>query len=100
MGEDAEHFFGQGVLLDAVVVKKPRLGAPADVQGGVDVLLAPLHDLAQLVPVFHVAEVQVFDRCAGDNHAVIGAVFDLVEGAIEGAQMILVDVLGDVAGSL
>ena len=100
VGKHAEQFLGQSVFLNAVVVVQPCLSAPADVEGGVDVFLAPLHDLTQLVPVFHIAEVQVFDRGAGDDHAVVGAILHLVKGAVEGAQMILVDVLGDVAGGL
>ena len=41
------HYFpvlGQGPLGDAVMVVQPRLGTPADVEGGVDVGFAPLHD--------------------------------------------------------
>ena len=47
MGIDAEQLLGQGMLLNAVVVVKPRLGAPADVKRGVDVGLAPLHEIGR-----------------------------------------------------
>ena len=42
----------------------------ADVQGGVNVAFAPLHDLAQLVPVADLLELQVLDRRTGDDHPV------------------------------
>ncbi|CAN4017943.1 hypothetical protein AJOOGB_AJOOGB_06425, partial [Dysosmobacter welbionis] len=48
VAEHAEEFLRQLPLGDAVVVVQPRLSAPADVKGGVDVRLGPLHDLAQL----------------------------------------------------
>ena len=62
-----------------------------DVGGG------PVHDLAQLIPVVHVGEVQIFHRSPGDDHAVVIPVFDLVKGGIEGGQMFRVGVLRDMA---
>ena len=53
------------------VVVKPRLRAPADVEGGVDVRLRPFHDLAQFVPVLHFLKLEVFHRRAGDDEMCI-----------------------------
>ena len=97
VGEDAEELLAQVVLGDLIMVVQTGLGAPADVQGGMDVGLGPLHDLAQLIPVVHVGEVQVFYGGAGDDHAVVLLVFDLVKGSIEGGQVAGVGILRDVA---
>ena len=100
MGEYAEELLLQRIFGDAVVVKQSRLGPPADVEGGVDVGGGPVHDPAQLRPVVHVGEVVVLHRGAGDNHAVVLPVLDLVKGGVEGGQVVRVSVLGDVAGHL
>ena len=83
MLEDAEHLLVQQLLADAVVVIKPRLRTPADVEGGVDIRLAEVHDLAQLRPVVHLLEVDLLHRCAGDDHAVVAVILHLVEGLVE-----------------
>ena len=100
VGEDAEQLLGQGVLGNAVVVIETCLGTPADMQSGMDVGFGPFHDFAQLTPVVHVGEIQILHRSAGDDHAVILPVPDLVKGGIEGREMIGVGVLGDVAGGV
>ena len=53
---DAEQLLREGTLLDPVVEVQSCLGAPADVEGGVDMGAAPGHDLAQLGPVVHLIE--------------------------------------------
>ena len=97
--EHAEELFRQRTLLHAVVEVEPRLCAPADVEGGVDMTAGPLHDLTQLVPILHLGEVQVFHRRAGDDHAVVFPPADLIEGGVKGLQVVLVDVLGTITGS-
>ena len=97
--EHAEELFRQRTLLHAVVEVEPRLCAPADVEGGVDMTAGPLHDLTQLVPILHLGEVQVFHRRAGDDHAVVFPPPDLIEGGVKGLQVVLVDVLGTITGS-
>ena len=81
--------FRQEHFPDAVMVIQRRLGRPADVEGAVHMGFAPLHDLAQLVPVFHLLERQQFHRGAGDDHAVKIPVPDLVKGLVEGQHMFL-----------
>ena len=96
--KDAEELGGQGVLLYAVVIVEAGLGAPADVEGGVDMGFGPGHDLAELLPVVHLGKVQILHRGAGDNHAVEVLAPDLVKGGVEGLQMVLIRVLRLVAG--
>ena len=98
--ENAEHFLGQRVLFNSVVIKQACLSAPTDMQSGVNVGFGPLHNLTQFVPVVHIRKIQIFYWSAGDNHAVIAAVLYLGKGAVKGAQMVLVNVLRRIAGSL
>lgn len=51
--------------------------------------LGPLHDLAELLPVINILELHQFDGRASDDETVVFFVTDLVEGAVEGKQMIL-----------
>ena len=85
--EHAEHLGRQQLLADAVVVVQARLRAPADMQGGIDIRLAEIHDLAQLRPVIHLLKVHGLHRSAGDDHAVVAVMLHLVEGLIKGLQM-------------
>ena len=98
--EDAEHLLRQLHLLQAVVVVQGGLRAPADVQGGVNVAFAPLHDLAQLVPVADLLELQVLDRRTGDDHPVEVLLLDVVEHFIELEQVLGGGVFGGVGGGL
>ena len=92
VGEDAEKFLVQRVLFHAEVVVKPRLRAPADVEGGVDVRLRPFHDLAKFVPVLHFLKFEVLHRRAGDDETVEALVFYVLEGLVEGEQVFGADV--------
>ena len=94
MGEYPEELLFQGMLLDAMVVVQSRLGSPADVEGGVDVALGPLHDSAQLLPVLHLLEGQVLHRRAGDDHAVVVVLPHVVKVAVEGQHVLLGRILG------
>ena len=96
----AEELLLQGVLLDAVVVVEACLGAPADMQGGGDMGLAPLHDLAQLGPVVHLLEGDLLHGGSRDDHTVVLLVLDLVEGLVEGQHMLLGGVAGLMGGGL
>ena len=69
------------------MVVQARLSTPADMQGGIDVRLAEIHDLAQLRPVIHLLKVHGLHRSAGDDHAVVAVMLHLVEGLIKGLQM-------------
>ncbi len=69
-------------------------------QGGVDIRLAEVHDLAQLRPVIHLLKVHGLNRCAGDDHPVVAVILHLVEGLIKRLQMGCSDMGGGVAGRL
>ena len=97
---NAAEFFRQGVLGDAVVVIQPSLGAPADVQHRVDVLLAPLHNLAHLVPVVHLLKGELLHRRAGDDKAVELLVLHVGEGLIKGVEMVGAGVLAHMGGGV
>ena len=85
--EHAEHLFRQQLLVHAVVVVQASLCTPAHMQGGVDIRLAEVHDLAQLRPVIHLLKVHGLHRSTGDDHAVVAVMLHLVEGLIKGLQM-------------
>lgn len=95
---DAEELLGQSAFLDAVMEVQPRLSSPADMEGGVDMRTAPGHDLTQLRPVLHLVEFQVLHRCPGDDQAVEILFTDLIEGGVEGGKMVLISMLGLIAG--
>ena len=98
MGIDPEELLRQQLFLDAVVIVQSRLSTPADMEGGMDVGLAPLHNLGQLLPVVHLLKGQILHRRAGDDHAVEFPILQLVEGLVEGQQMFLRRILGPMAG--
>ena len=100
MGEHAKELLWQGVLSDAVVVVKSCLGPPADMEGGVHMGLAPLHDFAQLRPVVHLFKGQLLHRGSGDDHAIEFPVLHFVKGLVKGQQMLLGGVLGSVGGGV
>ena len=68
---DAEDLLLRPVLRDAVVIVEPRLCAPADVERREGVLLAPLHDLCDLVPVGDLLEGILLDRRPRDDKAIV-----------------------------
>ena len=98
--EHAEHLFRQQLLAHAVVVVQPGLCAPADMEGGIDVRFAEVHDLAQLIPVVHLLKIHGLHRRAGDDHAVVAVVLHLVKGLVKGLKMGSRHMGGRVAGSL
>ena len=60
----------------------------------------PVHDAAELVPVVDVLEIEQLHRRAGDDHAVVATILDLVECGVERLEVLLGDVFGRVAGGL
>ena len=93
MEENARLFGGESVLRNAVVVVKPGLSRPADMESGEYGRFRPRHDAAQLVPVVHVLEIEVFDGRAGDDQTVETLVLHVVERAVEGLHVFLGRVL-------
>ncbi len=89
MGINAEKLLGQGMLLNPIVVVQPCLGAPADMEGGMDIGLAPGHDPAQLRPVVHFLKGHLLHRRSGDDHAIKLPVLQFIKGFVEGQKMLL-----------
>ena len=100
MGKYTEHLLRQGILGDPVMVPQSRLRRPADVERGIYVRLGPRHDRAQLVPVIHVREIEVFHRCARDDQPVKPFVAHVVKGAVEGGHVCFGGVGGGVGRGL
>ena len=94
VGVDAAELFVKLIFLNAVVMIKPCLRAPADVKGGIDVFVRPVHDLAQLVPVIDLLKGNLLHRRTGDDQPVEVVVFYLVKGLVEGRQMVRRGVFG------
>ena len=69
-------------------------------QGGVDVRLAEIHDLAQFRPVVHLLKVHGLHRGTGDDHAVVAVVLHLVKGLVKSLKVGSRHMGGRVAGSL
>ena len=90
--KDAEHLPRQRVFRNAEMVEQAGLRAPADVQGGGDVLLCPVHDLAQFPPVGDLLKLQLFHRRTGDDEAVELQVLDLVETHVVHRHVLFVGV--------
>ena len=87
--EHAEHFLIQQHLTHAVVMVQSRLRTPADMQRAVDMRTAPVHDLAKLVPVFHLFKIHFFDRRTGNDHAVVILILHRFKSLIETKHMLL-----------
>ena len=83
MGEHPEHLLRQVHLAHAEVVVQPGQRAPAQVDCRIDVLLAVVHDRAELVPVIDLLVVHILHRRAGDDEPVEPLVAHLVKGFVK-----------------
>jgi hypothetical protein len=83
VGIHTEELLRQLVLFDAVMVVQTGLCAPADVQRGMNMGLAPFHNLTKLFPIVYLFEFHLFNRCTGNNHTVILFMFDFIKCLIE-----------------
>ncbi len=79
---DAEEFAGKDFFLYAVAAVESGLGGPAEVQGGEYVGVCPFEVFQHFGPVFDFFVCHFFYRCAGDDEAVVAAVFDVLEGEV------------------
>ena len=96
--ETAEGLFGQHMLGHPVEMVDHRHPAPAHAEGGMDVGLRPVEDLAQLVPVGDGLEIQMLDRRAGDDQPVELLARHLAERAVERRHVLGGGVAGLVPG--
>ena len=97
MLEDAEHLLIQRIFGYAIVVIEPCLGSPTDVERRGHIVACPIEDLGHLVPIAHLLEVEVLDRCTGDDEAVVLMVAHLLEIGVEGLHMLYGRILRGVA---
>ncbi len=88
MVENAEHLLGQRILVNPVVVVETSLRPPADVECAGDIGSAPVHYLAQLVPIVNLAERHLLHRGSSNNQSVISLVLDIVKSGIERAEVL------------
>ena len=98
--KDAEHLLRQVILGNVEVIIQSGKRRPADVQGGKNVGLCPLHNVADLVPIVHILEFQMLHRRTGDDAAVIILIPDLRKSSVECGEMVLGCVLADMAGDV
>ena len=64
------------------------------------VRLGPIHDGAQLVPIIHVFEFDMFHRSTGDNKPVEVLILHLIEGAVKLRHVPAVGVCRSMGGGL
>jgi len=95
--EHAEELLPQRLLGNLVQVPQASERAPAQEHGREHVRLRPINNFAELVPIIHGIELQVLHGRAGDDHAVVELVLELVERLVELDQVVLRDVRGGVA---
>ena len=100
VGVDAGEFFFQIIAVQPVEVIESGESPPAQMQCTVDVFLSPGHNGAEFIPVGDILEFHIVQRRAGDDHAVVFPVFYLIEGSVEGFQMIGIGMLRHIAGGL
>src|SRR5699024_1292101 len=67
---------------------------PAQIDGGSDIVLRPLHNLLEFFPVVHFLELHLLHRRPCDDHSVESAVFQRTESLIEFIQMAHGSILG------
>ena len=87
MPEKPEHFVGQFLFLQSVMMVKPRLSRPAEINGGGHVPVAPFHDFHHLFPVVNFFKLHIFHRSSCDNHTVKFLILYLVKYYIKFVQM-------------
>ena len=83
-----KQLFRKLLFLNSVVIIKPCLRRPTDMEGGMNMGLTPLHNLAQLMPIIHILKFHMFHRSTGDDHTIEFSVLQLIKGLIKRQQML------------
>ena len=80
----------QHAFVDAVQMIDHRHTAPTHAEGGMDVGLCPIHDLAQLVPIGHLFKRQMFDGGTRNDQPVefFATFCNLIKGAVKACHML------------
>ena len=87
MSEQTEHLVIQQLLLQAIVIVKPCLRSPAEIDCGRHIRLCPVDDMRQLLPVIYLLKLHQLDRRPSDNHPIKTAVPDVIKFHIKFIQM-------------
>ena len=90
----AEYFLRKGQLRYTVMVIKPCLSAPADVQCALHVRFAPLHHPAQLLPVIDLLKGHLLHRSAGYDKSVVIFILYVIKGFVKGYHVLPGGMLG------
>ena len=98
--EYSKKLFGHGILFYPVMVAERRLSAPADMEGAVDMRLAPLHYPAQLAPILYIFKFHKFDRSSRYNKSVKLSLYHILKRLVKREQMFTARVLCLVCSSL
>ena len=85
---NAEKLLGKLSFLNAVIMVKSSLCAPADMQGGGHMLLRPVHNVTDFLPVIHFFKGNVLHRRPGNNQTVKLSVPDFIYGSVKLIEMI------------
>ena len=93
LGKHAKELGAQQALVDAMQVIQAGKGAPAQKHRGQHVLLRPVHDLAQLVPVVDLLERHLLHGRTRDDEAIVVVVLEVIERVVE-----LHEVIGGMGG--
>ena len=75
---NTEKLLFKGFLIYSVMIVKPRLRSPANVERAVNVGLGPLENLREFLPIIDLGEMHFFNRRARDYHSVVGVFFNIV----------------------
>ena len=82
------------------MVVEPRISAPAEIEGTVNMAFGPFHNPADFVPVGNALAGNIVQGSPCDDHAVVPFVFDLVKGIVKLGHMAGIGMGGLIAGSL
>ncbi|MPM98967.1 hypothetical protein SDC9_146157 [bioreactor metagenome] len=85
------------MLLHPVKMIQPRLRRPADIQRRENIVIRPVHEAYQLVPILHIGKVKVFHGRAGDHQPVEMLFLHLVKGTVKRIQIVLRGILALIA---
>ena len=92
MREDDEHLLVKHLLLNTVMIVQSCKCRPADMHRAECVSFAPLHYIAQLLPVMDGVEVEQFNGRTRYDKCVKILLLYLIEGGVEVQKMLLLGV--------
>ena len=85
--KQTKQFTLQQMFTNTEMMIQPCLGAPTDMKCGSYMLFGPVHNLTQFLPVIHLTKINLFHRCAGDNHTVELPLTQFIKSIVKVIQM-------------